>query len=72
MALTYLKKYEKDINYYKPNIISIIVTKEGHPRHSRLYRTSKTIRRGVINSRKKLSTWKYRNVETRRTDILTY
>ena len=33
--------------YYGPSVISVMVTKGGHPRGSRLYKTSKTIRRGV-------------------------
>ena len=33
--------------YYEPSIISVTVTKGGHPKGSRLYRTSRTIGRGV-------------------------
>ena len=32
---------------YGPNVISVTVTKGGHPRGNGLYGTSKTIRRGV-------------------------
>ena len=32
---------------YGPNVISVTVTKGGHPRGSGLYGTSKTIKRGV-------------------------
>ena len=32
---------------YGPSVISVTVTKGGHPRGSRLYRTSKTMGRGV-------------------------
>ena len=35
------------IYYYGPSIISVIVTKGGHLRGNRLYKTSKTIGRGV-------------------------
>ena len=35
------------IIYYGPSVISVIVTKGGYLRGSRLYKTSKTIRRGV-------------------------
>ena len=45
MALLYLY-------CYGPSVISITVTKGGHPRGNRLYRTSGTIRRGVTESRK--------------------
>ena len=51
-----------------------MVTKGGHPRGSRLYKTSETIGRGVGRSHivnlvyKNIGTWEY----TRRTNILTY
>ena len=32
---------------YGPSVISITVTTGGHPRGDKLYKTSKTIRRGV-------------------------
>ena len=32
---------------YGPSVISVTVTKGGHPKGSRLYRTSGTMRRGV-------------------------
>ena len=32
---------------YGPSVISVTVTKGGHPRSGRLYETSKTIGRGV-------------------------
>ena len=41
---------------YRPSVISVTVTKGGHPRGSKLYRTSKTIGRGVTELRKKFST----------------
>ena len=40
---------------YGPSVISVTVTKGGHPRGSRLYRTSKTIKRGVAKLRGKFS-----------------
>ena len=43
--------------YYGPSIISVTVTKGGHLRGSRLYKTSKTIGRGVAESRSQLSTY---------------
>ena len=33
--------------YYGPSVISVIVTKGRHPRGSRLYKTSRTMGRGV-------------------------
>ena len=36
---------------YGPSIISVTVTKGGHPRSGGLYRTSKTIGRGVAELR---------------------
>ena len=33
--------------YYGPNIISITVTKGGHPKGNKLYGTSGTIKQGV-------------------------
>ena len=41
---------------YGPSVISVTVTKGGHLRGSRLYRTSRTIERGVTESCKKFST----------------
>ena len=41
---------------YGPSVISVTVTKGGHPRGSRLYRSSGTITRGVAESRRKFST----------------
>ena len=35
------------IYYYRPSVIRVTVTKEGHLRGNRLYKTSGTIRRGV-------------------------
>ena len=63
---------------YGPSVISVTVTKGGHPRGGRLYKASKTMGRGVAESRSQLSTWKRGNVETweratyRHTDVLTY
>ena len=37
---------------YEPSVISVTVTKGGHPRGSRLYGTSGTIGRGVAELRK--------------------
>ena len=54
----------KVISYYGPSVISVIVTKEGHPRGSELYKTSGTIKRGVTKSRS--------YIYTKRTNILTY
>ena len=50
-----------------------MVTKGGHLSYSKLYRTSKTIGRGVAESRKNsvrknVGTWEY----TQRTNILMY
>ena len=42
--------------YYGPSVISIMVTKGGHLSGSRLYKTSKTIKQGVAELRKKFST----------------
>ena len=58
---------------YGPNIISVTVTKGGHLSGGGLYRTSKTMGRGVAKSRKSLirenvEMWEY----TQRTNILTY
>ena len=36
---------------YGPSVISVMVTKGGHPRGSGLYRTSETIGRGVAELR---------------------
>ena len=55
---------------YGPSIISVMVTKGGHLKGGRLYKTSKTIRQGVAESRKRFSIWKYRNVKT--ASILMY
>ena len=40
---------------YGPSVISVTVTKGGHPRGGGLYETSRTIRRGVTESRRKFS-----------------
>ena len=40
---------------YGPSVISVTVTKGGHLRGSGLYRTSRTIRWGVTELRKKFS-----------------
>ena len=37
----------KKLNCYGPSIISVTVTKGGHPKGSGLYKTSGTIGRGV-------------------------
>ena len=37
----------REVNYYRPSIISVTVTKGGHLSRSRLYGTSRTIGRGV-------------------------
>ena len=37
--------------YYRPSVISVTVTKEGHLSGSRLYKTSGTIGRGVAELR---------------------
>ena len=37
---------------YGPSVIRVTVTKGGHPKGGGLYRTSKTIRWGVAESRK--------------------
>ena len=42
--------------YYGLSVISVMVTKGGHLRGSRLYGTSKTIGRGVTESCGKFST----------------
>ena len=39
------------VRYYGPSVISVTVTKGGHPRGNRLYGTSKTMRQGVAKSR---------------------
>ena len=72
MVKLFVKSVIKFTKYYGLSVISVTVTKEGHPRHSKLYKTSGTMGRGVTKSRKKFSTWKYGNVGTRYTDILTY
>ena len=41
---------------YRPSVIGATVTKEGHPSGGRLYKTSKTMGRGVAKSRKKFNT----------------
>ena len=41
--------------YYGLSVISVTVTKRGHPRGSRLYETSGTIRRGVTELYKKFN-----------------
>ena len=55
---------------YGPSVISVKVTKGGHPRGGGLYGTSGTMGRGVAESRGQLSTWKRGNVGTR--DVPTY
>ena len=50
VAITELYGVGFSIKYilcYGPSVISVIVTKRGHPRGGGLYGTSKTIRRGV-------------------------
>ena len=42
--------------YYRPNIISVTFTKGEYLRGSKLYKTSRTIGRGVAKLRKKFST----------------
>ena len=42
--------------YYGLSVISVTVTKGGHPKGSRLYGTSETIKQGVTKSHKKFST----------------
>ena len=39
----YFTKYSKVDSCYGPSVISVTVTKGGHPRGSGLYRTSKTM-----------------------------
>ena len=41
---------------YGPSVISVTVTKRGHLRGSRLYKTSKTIGQGVTKSHRKFNT----------------
>ena len=43
------------LSCYKPSVISVTVTKGGYLRGSRLYKISKTIRRGVAELRRKFS-----------------
>ena len=57
---------------YRPSVISVTVTTEGHPRGNRLYKTSKTIGQGVAESHKQLNTWKRGNVKIQHADIPTY
>ena len=55
---------------YGPSIISVTVTKGEYLRGSRLYKTSKTINRGVAELRKQFNIYKsleYKNVSTRHT-----
>ena len=40
------------VSCYGPSVISVTVTKGGHPRGSGLYRTSRTMGRGVAESRR--------------------
>ena len=42
------------LNCYGPSVISVMVTKGGHPRGSGLYRISGTIERGVAESHGKI------------------
>ena len=66
------KKLRIYINYrqlnsiicYGPSVISIIVTKGGHPRGSELYGTSGTMGQGVAELRS--------YTRTKHTDVLTY
>ena len=53
-----IKKYLifKELTCYRPSVISVTVTKGGHPRGSRLYGTSRTIERGVTELHRKFST----------------
>ena len=41
---------------YGPSVISVTVTKGGHPRGGGLYKISETIGRGATESRRKFST----------------
>ena len=57
MAIKYKRQiYIKHITCYGPSVISVTVTKGGYPRGGGLYKTSRTIRQGVAESRKKFST----------------
>ena len=62
---------------YGPSVISVTVTKGGHPKGGGLYGTSGTMGRGVAESRRSsvrgnVEMWK-RDVPTyRRTDVPTY
>ena len=49
---------------YGPSVISVTVTKGGHPRDSRLYGTSGTMGRGVAELRS--------YIRIKHTDVLTY
>ena len=49
-----LKRTPDQVTCYRPSIISVTVTKRGHPSSNRLYRTSGTIKRGVAKSRRSL------------------
>ena len=51
-----IQLYSFDQRCYGPSVISVMVTKGGHLRGGRLYRTSKTMRRGVTELYKKFST----------------
>ena len=56
---------------YGPSVISVTVTKGGHPKGSRLYRISGIRGQGVAKLYKKIQyvrTWEYRNIR----DVLTY
>ena len=48
---------------YGPSVISVTVTKGGHPRGGGLYGTSGTMGRGVAELYRKFSIWKCGNVE---------
>ena len=52
MAIIYSEVDIIKLCCYGPSIISVTVTKGGHPSSSRLYGTSKTIGRGVAELRK--------------------
>ena len=70
------KKKNKAIYQYRPSVISIIVTKGGYLEGSRLYKTSKTIGRGVsqitqgIQYIHKVKTWECHILRT--LNILIY
>ena len=59
MAINIIGNY-----YYGPSVISVTVTKRGHLGDSGLYKTSRTIGRGVAEL--------YNYIYTKRTYVLTY